>query len=105
MAIVNPKTAERDARRTELARLGKARLAQIWKYHRPNAWTAHPVHTWHKEEIIGDILDSEFGPARMCGAKNETGARCVIGAATIHDTHRHELAADVEVKEIPDGTE
>jgi hypothetical protein len=49
-----------DQRVRELYRMPKSRLAPLWRQHHPNAWTAHPVEKWNKDELINDILRAEF---------------------------------------------
>lgn len=51
-----------NARVRELSRMSKSQLAHIWRLGagRNCVWTAHPVETWNKDELINDILRAEF---------------------------------------------
>lgn len=51
----------RDARATELWRMCRASLVNIIGNNHPGRITAHPVSRWSKEELVADVLDSEFG--------------------------------------------
>ncbi len=48
------------ARLRELEKKTKADLAALWHKRFPNAWTAHPVVKWRKDEIAWDIVHLEF---------------------------------------------
>jgi hypothetical protein len=49
-----------EVRVKELSRMSKRALAHIWNLHHPNAWTAHPVESWNRDELVNDILRVEF---------------------------------------------
>lgn len=45
----------------ELSRMNKRQLANIWHAHNPgNVYVAAPVHTWNKDELVNDVLRTEF---------------------------------------------
>lgn len=97
MSIPNPRESERGPRYSVLMRLAKPRVVGIWKQLHPHAWTASPVTSWTKEELVSDILSKEIGERELCGAKEPTGDHvCSIGAHVLHETHRY----DLDVKEI-----
>lgn len=49
-----------DVRVKELSRMSKRELASIIRRNHPNMWTAHPLETWNKDELVNDILRDEF---------------------------------------------
>jgi hypothetical protein len=63
MSITQTEPSAHDRRVSELSRMPKSRLAPLWRQHNPNTWTAHPVETWNKDELINDILRAEFPTA------------------------------------------
>jgi hypothetical protein len=54
-------TTSRDNRVKELSRMSKARLIAIYQPH--CLWSAHPLATWGKDELISSILSLEYPPA------------------------------------------
>ena len=51
----------REDRRRELARLTKAQLVKLY---RPRClYSAHPLETWRKDELISSLLSLEFPEA------------------------------------------
>lgn len=51
---------DRDARVRELSRMCKASLAAIIRRNHPNLWTAHPLTSWSKDELIREVLRDEY---------------------------------------------
>ena len=102
MVIRNPRYAEIEPRRTQLAKMTKGAVLQIWRdgHGRGHIWSAVSPSRWTKEELIGDILCYEIGAIDLCGEAGPDGARCSIQAGTVHVTHRYTIPAGTEVEEV-----
>ena len=57
-----------DDRVRELSKMPKARLAALIRVAHPRMWTASPLETWNKDELVNNVLDDEFSEFRSSGA-------------------------------------
>ena len=49
-----------DARVRELSRTSKRDLAAMVRRNHPHMWTAHPLESWNRDELVNEVLRDEF---------------------------------------------